>query len=76
VNWEPPSEGDARPSRAFFLVALIVYPLLALALVSAVLQVAEILAGVDYFTAREQFGISAGLVLMRIVDIIIFRQRR
>lgn len=74
-DWAPPLRHQA-PSKGLALASLIIIPLFALVSIAGVLQIAEAVAGVDFLSRREAFGVSTGLVLLRVVDLVFFRTRK
>lgn len=74
-DWAPPSRHQV-PSKGLALASLIIIPVVALFSIAGVLQIAEAVAGVDFLSRREAFGLSTGLVLLRVVDLVFFRTRK
>lgn len=70
-----PQPSNDRPSIGIAASAIVIMTAMSVVLVAMTLRVTQWLAGVTVVNGREALAIGAGLTLLRIIDIALFRER-
>jgi len=72
----PRPRPEPEPSKGLIALAVVTVPLVSVALISGVIQLTEWIADVDVVNRREAMAIGIGATLLRVVDIMLFREKR